>query len=282
MVSEIVDAVDFYDRLGRTQWYRSMFQSLVHWIGIHDRFQVLDAGCGVPRFAMYLAQRANWVTVLDTSEYMLRRGREIAEQYGMDNLTYVQGDIRRMPFEDASFDLVFCVNVLFLFDKPDKPFAELARVLKPSGRLVVVGPGPELNPWTSLKYANRHKLWDFERDSLVSWATAASRKRIQDQPLFESLAARHGLQFVDAQLLLDGLAAGFVMWRPGPKQRLRDAAVEKALEEMARKAAEQAAANAARADAGEHEDSAGAAASADPASDASVSSGAGSAPSGDA
>ena len=60
-----------------------------------------------------------------------------AGEQALDNLVPTQGDARRLPYEDASFDAAFLVTVLGEIPDQGEALAELARVLRPGGRLVV-------------------------------------------------------------------------------------------------------------------------------------------------
>jgi ubiquinone/menaquinone biosynthesis C-methylase UbiE len=91
--------------------------------------RVLDAGCGRGDFSERLADAGLEVVGLDLSARMveLTRGRGIEA---------VVGDIGALPFPDASFDAAAANHVLYHLPDVDRGIAELARVLKPGGRLV--------------------------------------------------------------------------------------------------------------------------------------------------
>lgn len=60
-----------------------------------------------------------------------------ADERGLANVMPTQGDARRLPYPDASFDAVHLVTVLGEVPDQDAALREVARVLKPGGRLVV-------------------------------------------------------------------------------------------------------------------------------------------------
>jgi SAM-dependent methyltransferase len=96
---------------------------------------VLDAGCGRGNIAERIAARtAATVIGVDQSERMvaLTRAR---------GLEAVVGDVRALPFEDDSFDCALAAWMLFHVDEVDAALAELARVLRPHGRLVAATNG---------------------------------------------------------------------------------------------------------------------------------------------
>lgn len=96
----------------------------------------IDVGTGTGRHATWLAEQGHQVTGVDASRAML----EVARSRAPD-LQWVEADLRRLPFDDASADVVVCA--LTLSHLPTlEPIAELARLLRPGGRLVISNPHP--------------------------------------------------------------------------------------------------------------------------------------------
>ncbi len=101
---------------------------------------VLDLGSGAG-FDAFLARRivgpAGRVIGVDMTDDMLARARANAEKLGAGNVEFRKGFIEKLPVEDASVDYVISNCVINL--SPDKPavFREIARVLKPGGRMAV-------------------------------------------------------------------------------------------------------------------------------------------------
>jgi ubiquinone/menaquinone biosynthesis C-methylase UbiE/uncharacterized protein YbaR (Trm112 family) len=93
--------------------------------------RVLDAGCGHGRYVRAFASLGAEAVGLDASDEAARA----ASARGDDDprAQHVQGDVLRLPFRDASFDLAFCDGVLHHTPDPARGFAELARVTRPGG-----------------------------------------------------------------------------------------------------------------------------------------------------
>lgn len=96
---------------------------------------VLDLCCGPGRHAAPLASRGYDVVGLDLDDSALRDACERAP-----SASFIRGDMRRLPFESASFDAVICMWQSFgHFDADTNTTAltEMARVLRPNGRLLL-------------------------------------------------------------------------------------------------------------------------------------------------
>jgi ubiquinone/menaquinone biosynthesis C-methylase UbiE len=68
---------------------------------------------------------------------MLERAQTAAEQAGLANIVFVEGEAERLPFADESFDVVISNGVIDLIPDKDAVFAEIHRVLVPGGRIQV-------------------------------------------------------------------------------------------------------------------------------------------------
>ncbi|GEM_PF-723392 len=92
---------------------------------------VCDAGCGAGRHTQIIAKYAKEVTALELSPEGLAKTKEVCS--GFNNVKYVLGSVTDMPFENQTFDMVFCLAVLTFIPEPVKGFQELSRVTKNGG-----------------------------------------------------------------------------------------------------------------------------------------------------
>jgi SAM-dependent methyltransferase len=102
------------------------------------RERVLDVGSGPGHTALACAPHAQQVTALDLSSEMLDAARELARERGIFNLDFELGDVEALPFPDASFDVVTSRFSAHHYPDPGRAVAEVARVLAPGGRLLLV------------------------------------------------------------------------------------------------------------------------------------------------
>jgi SAM-dependent methyltransferase len=123
----------------RAQMGRSA-EELVAAAGVAPGDQVLDIGCGTGVVARAAATRSGTaanVTGADVSAGMLEAATRFAAEAGLAEITWLECDAAAMPLPDAAFDVALCQQGLqFMPDKPGA-MAEMARVLKPGGRLAL-------------------------------------------------------------------------------------------------------------------------------------------------
>ena len=102
--------------------------------------RVLEIGPGTGYYTLDVAawlQPGGAIDIFDVQQEMLDHTRRRAEERSITNLTSTQGDARELPYADRSFDAAFLVAVLGEIPDQDQALRELARVLRPGGRLVV-------------------------------------------------------------------------------------------------------------------------------------------------
>jgi 2-polyprenyl-3-methyl-5-hydroxy-6-metoxy-1,4-benzoquinol methylase len=108
--------------------------------GLAGKRRVLDAGCGIGYGAAILARAgAAAVTGTDIAEQVV----EVARGTAPEGVSFAIGDVRDLPFDDDSFDLVVCFEVIEHVEEQDRCLDELRRVLDRGGVLVVSSPNPE-------------------------------------------------------------------------------------------------------------------------------------------
>jgi SAM-dependent methyltransferase len=116
--------------IGLPNW--SVRESLARWIEREAPgaagLRVLDVGCGVKPYLPYFA---------DAAEYV---GLDVADNPYAD----LQGAVEALPVDDASFDVVLCLQVLEHTEDPRRAVEELYRVTKPGGRVLASTHGTQV------------------------------------------------------------------------------------------------------------------------------------------
>lgn len=116
---------------------------------------VLDIGCGAGMDLLLAARRTGprgRVIGIDMTEAMRRLASQGAAMSGLTHVTIMDADATRLPIEDRSVDVVISNGVLNLVPEKERAVAEIARVLKPGGRVqiadIVIG---EILPDSALR-----------------------------------------------------------------------------------------------------------------------------------
>ena len=106
---------------------------------IQSGMKVLDAGCGFGGTIASLNERFCDLDLvgLNIDERQLQRAREKVSPNANNQIQFVQGDACQLPFADHSFDAVVAVECIFHFPSREAFFKEVARVLKPGGKLAL-------------------------------------------------------------------------------------------------------------------------------------------------
>jgi len=110
----------------RTPWVEAEIQKVFSLGAV----RVLDVGCGGGFLSNALARGGHAVTGVDASSTSLAVA---ARHDSTRSVRYVLGDARRLPFADASFEVVCAMDFLEHIDEPAAVIAEVARVLAPGG-----------------------------------------------------------------------------------------------------------------------------------------------------
>ncbi len=112
-------------------------QWIVELAALAGRERVLDVGTGTGHTAMALSNGARTVMGVDLTARMVESATSLAEERGLANVQFVLSDAMQMPFPSDYFDLVTCRFAAHHFVDPDAAVMEVARVLKPGGRVVL-------------------------------------------------------------------------------------------------------------------------------------------------
>lgn len=120
----------------------------------------LDVACGPGSVVRAFAGRVARATGLDATAAMLDEARRAAADAGVANVSWRQGDVVALPFADAAFDIVSCRFALHHFEQPVRAFAEMVRVCRPGGRVVLCDAFASDDPVKAAAFNNMERLRD--------------------------------------------------------------------------------------------------------------------------
>lgn len=188
-----------YDR--QIGWFeRHVFGEQRAWACAQAEGRVLEVAVGTGLNLAFYAPGAD-VTGVDLSPEMLQIARRRAAELGR-NLELREGDAHDLPFDDESFDSVVATYSLCNIPDPSRAVAEMRRVLRPGGRLVLVD---------HIRSASRPVFWAQKAIELVS--VRLDGDRMTRRPAVENLA--DGWEIVEQERLgWTGMVERLVARRP--------------------------------------------------------------------
>ncbi|MCL6625036.1 class I SAM-dependent methyltransferase [Alicyclobacillus shizuokensis] len=136
-----MDYQDVLAALGAGSAHPGGFRTTLEWlehVPIQSSTRILEVGCGTGRTSVYVQQKYDCPVIgVDVRREMVAKARRRAKQVGA-KVKFVQASAERLPFPDASFDLVYMESVNVFVDQIEQALAEYHRVLIPGGRLLDV------------------------------------------------------------------------------------------------------------------------------------------------
>lgn len=140
---------------------------------------VADLGCGTGRMVRDLAPHVKHVIGVDASAQMLKAARK--RLAGVRNVELRQGELAALPIEDATCDAALCVLALSYVEDPAAVVREMARILRPGGRAVIVDLLPHDRDDFRRRMGQRHR--GFASDYIEHMLTDAGLRDVRINPL---------------------------------------------------------------------------------------------------
>jgi ubiquinone/menaquinone biosynthesis C-methylase UbiE len=125
----------------------ALAERLDHWLQLGGDERALDVGAGAGAFAFAIAPRVREVVAVELDEALAARARADAPP----NVEVVVGDGEHLPFERASYDVAGTLRTLHHTPRPELLVAELARVTRPGGTILIVDQLSPADPLVGLE-----------------------------------------------------------------------------------------------------------------------------------
>lgn len=195
--------------------HRVLKRIAVEMSGVRAGHTVLDLAGGTGDLAALYAPMVGSqgrVVLTDINLAMIEVGRDRLFDKGLNNISFCEADAQRLPFATDSFH---CISIAFglrnVTDK-DRALAEMQRVLRPGGHLLVLEFSRATNPLIDTAYAGFQSLWP-GIGKLVTGDADAYRYLVEsiqvhpDQKALKQMIADAGFEHVDYQNMLSGIVA---------------------------------------------------------------------------
>jgi SAM-dependent methyltransferase len=153
--------------------------------------RLLDVACGAGQIAIPAARAGIRATGVDIATNSIEQARARAKAEGLD-VQFDEGDAEMLPYEAASFDVVVSLIGAMFAPRPDRVAAELVRVCRPGGRIVMVNWTPEGFVGQMFKVIGKHVPPSPLMPSPVKWGDEATvRERLREGVTDLQLTKRH-------------------------------------------------------------------------------------------
>ena len=130
---KVASVYDFFENVYNGKVYKGTGQKVAEEIEKDD--EVLECACGTGAISVYIAPKCTRLVATDMSKNMLKQTAKKTRDYGNVETRIV--DMMHLDYADESFNKVVAGNVIHLLDNPADAVAELFRVCKPGGKVII-------------------------------------------------------------------------------------------------------------------------------------------------
>jgi SAM-dependent methyltransferase len=220
---------------GRTAGYLGVVRRLLEEAQLRPGETVLEVGCGTGVLDRWLARHtagANRIVGVDISRYLLREATALVRKAGLEGvIEFREGRAEALPFPERSFDVAMSSTVIQRVDA-DRMLQEMVRVVKPGGRVAVVGHAHDMPRWVNLALPAELKAkveapgWASDRGHHLGCDDASLYRRLRQAeltqvhmfPQFAAFDATSRLQSLQGDILPTLTPDALQEWRTAVTQ----------------------------------------------------------------
>ncbi len=179
--------IGFFQRLGK-RWdelreaaFGQAFAAEAFVALLPREWTVADIGTGTGFLLPTLAENFDRVIAVEPAETMLECARQRVAERGVANVVFHAGDLDRLPIEENACDLAIACLVLHHVSEPSRALAEMYRVVRPGGRILVIEQQAHENQ--AFYEMMQDRWWGFERGELARQVTAVGFHNVRHHEL---------------------------------------------------------------------------------------------------
>ncbi len=175
-----------WDKMRESFYSEAVREKALHVAGVTPGKIAADIGCGTGFITEGLIHRELKVIAVDGSQSMISEMKlKFAD---IDSIDYRFGESRILPIEDGILDYAFANMYLHHVEAPDKAIKEMARILKPGGKLVATD--LDQHDFEFLRQEHNDRWMGFKRDDIRRWFEEAGLKDIVVDCVGENCCAK--------------------------------------------------------------------------------------------
>jgi len=131
--NHIAAVYDCFEEIYNKKVYLNTGKTVIESIEKTD--DVLECACGTGAISVWIAGVCRQLVATDLAENMLKRAAKKCRSF--QNVRFEKADLTNLPYEDNRFDKVVAGNVIHLLEDPRRAVAELERVTRPGGQMII-------------------------------------------------------------------------------------------------------------------------------------------------
>jgi ArsR family transcriptional regulator len=144
---------------------------------VDRRQRVVDIGTGTGALLPLLGTAVDEVVAIDSSAAMLARARRLCQRHALGRVRFQRADVRALPLRDACCDAAYGSMVLHHVARPEAAVAEMARVVRPGGKIVVIAFTRHDLTWLREELA--HQRLGFAQEEIEGLFTGAGLRPVR-------------------------------------------------------------------------------------------------------